>query len=284
MAGLLHEIAICLSREYLPLGSRLKLLWAFYLVRIKRPFLKNEANGVAFLGFTLFASSYSNLVTILREVFVFGDYYFKSDADAPNIIDCGGNIGLSTLYFKWLYPKARITVFEPSLQNANILNKNIQVNQLEDVDLIQAAVSDKKDTIKFWENVRKPGGSTSVQDVYASKARVVPDDYVEYEVPAKKLSTFIVQPIDLLKMDIEGAEGMVISELAESGALAQIKTIIMEYHHNQQNESNDLPKLLTTLHVNGFKTLIYENELGQSSERLIKQMATHFLLRASRVG
>jgi FkbM family methyltransferase len=43
----------------------------------------------------------------------------------PVIIDCGGNIGLSVLYFKYLFPNSVITVFEPSPPVFEILKENI---------------------------------------------------------------------------------------------------------------------------------------------------------------
>src|SRR5690606_23212402 len=40
-------------------------------------------------------------------------YEFRSTNPAPRIIDGGANIGLSVLFFKSLFPMARITCFEP---------------------------------------------------------------------------------------------------------------------------------------------------------------------------
>ncbi len=50
-------------------------------------------------------------------------YRFKADTDAPLILDCGANIGLSALYFQRLYPKARIMAFEPDTHNFELLTK-----------------------------------------------------------------------------------------------------------------------------------------------------------------
>jgi GT2 family glycosyltransferase len=48
-----------------------------------------------------------------KEIFEQEIYKFISPTDEPLIIDAGANIGLSTIYFKKLYPKARILAFEP---------------------------------------------------------------------------------------------------------------------------------------------------------------------------
>jgi FkbM family methyltransferase len=43
---------------------------------------------------------------------------------APLIIDCGGNIGLATLYFAERFPEARIFTVEPQSDNFALLQKN----------------------------------------------------------------------------------------------------------------------------------------------------------------
>ena len=42
-----------------------------------------------------------------------GCYRFVTTKEAPVILDCGANIGLSVIYFKQLYPNSKITAFEP---------------------------------------------------------------------------------------------------------------------------------------------------------------------------
>src|SRR5688572_20822569 len=52
-----------------------------------------------------FVHSYSEIFK--REI-----YRFTTVNNAPKIIDCGANIGLSVIYFKRLYPAAKIVAFE----------------------------------------------------------------------------------------------------------------------------------------------------------------------------
>src|SRR4249919_2214160 len=51
---------------------------------------------------------------VYREVFAQREYWFTTSNRHPVILDCGGNIGMTTLFFKAIYPDARIDVFEPA--------------------------------------------------------------------------------------------------------------------------------------------------------------------------
>lgn len=94
------------------------------------------------------------------------------------------------------------------------------------------------------------------------------------------MSDYIDKEVDLLKIDIEGAEGQVIEDLSRNGKLPLIRDIIMEYHYNPKNESNRLPKLLSTLEEGGFRVIVFANEAGVPSEALKKLPGYHFLIRA----
>jgi hypothetical protein len=49
------------------------------------------------------------------------------------------------------------------------------------------------------------------------------------------VSDFIQGPVDLLKLDVEGAEWEVLEELRDSGKLRQVARLIIEYHHRLQD-------------------------------------------------
>jgi hypothetical protein len=62
----------------------------------------------------------------------------------------------------------------------------------------------------------------------------------------------ISREIDLLKLDVEGAEHQVFQDLDESGKLKLIKNMIIEYHHNMGKDDDNLSHILGTLERNGF--------------------------------
>jgi hypothetical protein len=71
-------------------------------------------------------------------------------------------------------------------------------------------------------------------------------------VPARCLSDFISSEIDLLKLDIEGAEDAVMGDLASTGKLRQIKCLHLEYHHHIDASADKLSSMLQLIEKNGF--------------------------------
>jgi len=74
----------------------------------------------------------------------------------------------------------------------------------------------------------------------------------EITVEARRLSEFINAPVDLLKLDVEGAEAKVIADLLESGKLDFVHQMIVEYHHNIPNETPRLGSFLSNLESAGW--------------------------------
>jgi len=124
----------------------------------------------------------------------------------------------------------------------------------------------------------KPGGSTSIQEVHATKSSR--REFTPVDVPAAKLSTYITGPIDLMKMDIEGGEGIVLGELVESGKLKLIREMVFEYHYNPSNEQNKLSYIVNVLEENDFSLVIFGADARSSSEILKSKDAYHFMIRA----
>jgi hypothetical protein len=76
---------------------------------------------------------------------------------------------------------------------------------------------------------------------------------VEVEVECRKLSQFIDRKVDVLKMDIEGAEQKVLEELYQAGSLKYLDTCLVEYHYNIKDQKNASGKFLSTFEEQGFQ-------------------------------
>jgi len=72
------------------------------------------------------------------------------------------------------------------------------------------------------------------------------------KVKTVRLSNYIDRKIDLLKLDVEGAEHQVFQDLNESKKLRMISNMIIEYHHHMSANSDNLAHVLGILEGNGF--------------------------------
>ena len=272
----IYDIIVLFSRRDISVAEKIANLWGYYKVVTIHKF-RPDSLTFKFRGHMIHSLSFSDLRVILREVFILGDYSVALQTTAPVIFDCGANIGITSIYLKEQYPNAQITAFEPAEKTFEILKKNLA--HFKDVTCVRAALG-KQDggTVRFWEMRGKPGGSTSIQEV--NEAKSSRRDFTQVEVPATKLSSYISGSIDLMKMDIEGGEGLVLDELAESGKLTHIKEIVLEYYYNPANKHNKLSRVIYLLEEHGYVVVIFGTDLSASSELLKSKDAYHFMIRA----
>lgn len=129
----------------------------------------------------------------------------KSDT---TMIDIGANIGYFTLIAASLINEGVIYSFEPVNNNHSLLAKNIALNKFKNVETFEKAVSNKNGNVKIFID-RKNLGNHSLAK------HNVPDmvDFIEVEtitIDSFFQSDKIVTENILIKMDTQGAEGLVI--------------------------------------------------------------------------
>jgi len=176
---------------------------------------------------------------IFREVFDRQIYRFRSAKSAPVILDCGANIGLSVLYFKRLYPEAKIVAFEPDPKVFEVLRRNVAIAGLQDVRLEQSAVWNCDGELTFMSEGADAGRVTAIDEATT-----------RCNVKAVRLLDWLDREVDFLKLDIEGAEYSVIQDCAER--LANVKTLFVEYH-SFVGQPQVLPELLSLIRQAGFR-------------------------------
>jgi FkbM family methyltransferase len=203
---------------------------------------------VTLLGYKMRSPNGDMLKILFNEIFVDAVYLFRSSTDEPKIVDCGSNIGMSIFFFKMLYPKAHIIAFEPDPFTFQILSENISQNHLANVELHQCALSGADEQVSLY---RPSNPSDSSLQMNILRPRQL--DTACIVVSARRLSEFIGdEEVDLLKLDIEGAESAVLHELADAGKLRKIKSIHFEYQHHTNPDCDDLSIILRLLEFHGF--------------------------------
>lgn len=135
----------------------------------------------------------------------------------PYLVDAGANVGLAALYWKWRHGRIRYLGFEPDPAVAACCRENLRAWGI-DGEVIEAAVGGREGTAEFQADGADGG---RLQPPGAAKGR-------SFTVPVKPLSQSLQEDVDLLKIDIEGAEGEVIEEIAPS--LARVRALFVEWH------------------------------------------------------
>jgi FkbM family methyltransferase len=191
-----------------------------------------------------YALRYSDLLTFCpqwHDIFVLGSLAFETSDPAPRILDCGANIGLASLFYKRRYPAARITAFEADPAIAALLAHNVRANGAADVEVVAAAVWTETGEISFRADGADAGAVASVGGTREGAA---------VRVPAVRLADWLARErIDLLKLDIEGAEVAVLADCA--GALDNVNAILLEVHEFDPDR-RICPELLQLLGRCGF--------------------------------
>jgi FkbM family methyltransferase len=202
-------------------------------------------NPIEILGYSVGYFREEDLRYLFHEIFVKGEYLFPTGNERPKIIDCGSNIGLSVLFFKRLYPQASIIAFEPDAETFSMLKRNVENNRLSDVVLHNCALSDREGEITFYKDAESSGSplmSTCNERIIGTPTKVA----------ATRLSPFVTGTIDLLKVDVEGAEHSLMTDLATTGRLALVRQIHLEYHHHIAGNTDRLSEMLRLLEDRGF--------------------------------
>ncbi len=194
-----------------------------------------------------------------REIFVDQSYNFKTDKSAPTIVDCGSNIGLAAVYYKSIYPNAKVFCIEADQEIAKICEENIQNNRLTNVEVIAKAAWIHDDGVSFSSD-GADGGTISAE----ANNKIPSLDLKKY------LESFDV--IDFLKIDIEGAEKIVVPHCAD--AFKNISNVFLEYHTSYSEQQN-LGEILSQFQAMGFKYFI-KNENKRKSPFINKNIEKNF--------
>lgn len=219
---------------------KLKLKYVLFERILKRNITDDQV-----FGFKLRFFNYVTFISLFEEIFIHKEYYFDSNAKCPFIIDCGANIGIALIYFKKRYPLSRIIAFEPDVKTFKILKSNVETNNLKNVKLFNKAVYNSEGSINFYYDPSCSGSLVmSTRKERLSKACE--------KVGSVLLSNYIREDVDFLKMDIEGAEDLVIQELSVRNKLKFVREMVIEYHHHIDSAVDNFSKMLNLLEKNGF--------------------------------
>ncbi len=171
-------------------------------------------------------------VPTYKQIYLDGEYAFNADKYPEVILDVGANIGLASIYFANKFPKARIIAIEPETSNFEVLKKN--VSNYSNVTPVHAALWNESGEINLvdpglgnWGFMTEEGGSSQHGLKSETVSALTINDI---------MNTFNIDKIDILKIDIEGAEKEVFMD-ADSW-LPNVDSLIVELHERMKSGCN----------------------------------------------
>jgi FkbM family methyltransferase len=140
--------------------------------------------------------------------------------DAKVIVDLGANIGDSAVYFAQKYPQAKIIAVECDESNYQLLLTNVK--PYTNVIPVKAAIwgEKKKLSLACGQGKNEPHVSDT--------ATGGPLDFVDGITMDEVISEYQLDRIDILKIDIEGAEKSLFEQ--DCSWLAKVHTMGIEFH------------------------------------------------------
>lgn len=143
------------------------------------------------------------------------------------IVDLGGNIGFSCLFWCWNYPAANVLTFEPHPVHCELLRRHVRENRCENrVVLLPAAAAARSGEARLTDDY---DSSTVIQGA-ASNPRQRSTLAIEL---VDTFETIGPEPVDILKIDIEGMEYEIMSDLRFDRLAARTRCVLLEWHQRQ---------------------------------------------------
>lgn len=198
---------------------------------------------------------------ILHEIFVDQPYWIPIShvrEEARTVVDLGANIGMTTLYLHEWLPRADFLCVEANPRNIPLLRAN--TSRLDaHVDIVEGAISDQSGTV--WFETEGPAWGTALtrDDTRGS---------VEVEAYTMRdlMEDYDIEHIDVLKVDIEGAEKKIFQD--GEGWLEHVGWIMIELH------DYTLEDFASDVEPYGFKVYRPSSELG--NEGAVTAVNSHY--------
>jgi FkbM family methyltransferase len=175
------------------------------------------------------------------EMFDFMDKFLKP---GMVVVDVGANIGTLTVYAARIVGSlGMVFACEADPNTVALLHENIALNGLNNVTVYQSCVCDQSGTMEF--NVNVDSAKSSIVQTGISKLLVRADRLVDLVTPSNTV-------IDLLKIDVEGADHLVLLGAREIFAERPPTAVAIEVISNRQ-------EIFQFLSSYGYELFAYES-------------------------
>jgi FkbM family methyltransferase len=185
-------------------------------------------------GISLFLRPETTDYRVFRQIFVEREYSPLDNLhQVQTIIDCGANVGYSSLYFLNRFPEARVIAIEPDPANALVCEQNLKPYGSRAL-VIRGAIWPQRTELAVVRGDYGDGGAwaTQVKPLCGTTRSSL---VVQALGMSDVLNLLNGSDIDLLKIDIERSEIELFGSFTESW-LPHVRNIAIELHDEQCRE------------------------------------------------
>ena len=139
-------------------------------------------------------------------------------------VDIGANIGLYTIKMaRQMGNNGKVIAIEADPENYEALVENIKLNKLSNVHAFNLACWDKEEDVKLFMGLTKEKGISSVKAKVSGRTVVVHGNMLD-----NILAGLGIKEVDIVKIDVEGAEKEVLLGMKETVAASKNIEILFE--------------------------------------------------------
>jgi FkbM family methyltransferase len=160
---------------------------------------------------------------VFREILLEKGYNFQVDGTPEFIVDCGANIGLASIFFRNRFPSTHIIAVEPEDSNFRLLEHNLSYYYPQ-VECLRNGIWNCNTELAI-KNLKTSGKWGFV----VGERESIEEDSVSSITINDILKKYNRESIDILKVDIEGAEVELFSSNYDYW-LPKTKAILIETH------------------------------------------------------
>ena len=218
--------------------------------------------------------------SLAREVYFTGQYEPQETAILEALIKPGQtfvDIGAHWGYFSLIAAQrvgvgGRVIAIEADPRLYRTLKHNISCNSLDHVETIQVAAADRKGTLRMAGYV-ETDGNWGISRLLGQSEPV--DSATDFDVNTDSIDNLLderlVETVDVLKMDIEGAEALALRGMEVGLRRGRYKAILIEFHPAALSEFGSSVKLLVDL----LKSFGYRGWRIDHSQSAMRRSAYH---------
>lgn len=185
-------------------------------------------------------------------------WYVEHVGRGDTVVEAGANVGYFTLLLARLVgPEGRVVSYEPDPELAAILRRNVEVNGYADVvEVREAAVAAESGTATFYRAMKSSGDHRLHTHGEGRDRETFPVRVVRLDDDLARLDPPLDRPVDLVKMDIQGAEPLALAGMAGLLREHPPRRMLVEFWpQGLVQMGNDPAAMVDTLRAAGYRVI-----------------------------